>query len=480
MVFNWEGVSGFHYRSRDFDLPNESDLPDIYSNQRIPWYGSMSFAPNSLGLGQFASESVPIQLNPGATPDRYQTVGLSTSYLHMSEDGGIVLSDGWGSEIRMANGCIYLLAADSIIMHGSRDIAAFAGRCGAFRARGSLGLHAATGSAALTAGEALHIVSGHAEEGGALVLRNESTSEYLYDTNAGVFIETPNAPMFVNSSGFNVRCNEDPDVDTGIHLCTADELYINADRTAIDVDRFTVCAESNIQLTLNYGGGPRPPGIQIGPNCMSLSPDVLVDGNLAVAGTGYFESSVYVGGSLGVWGEDLLCEGELVVDNNIHCCQGNVFCYQGTYFHLGAPADISTVVGACPDMTPPETTEPSDINTCLLDVDFYDCSNSMGCDHMDAPAPAFCQLYGFPIAAPRWMILNGYSDNPMDLDTWTNDSIMGQYPYPGGQFETMFGADVPDYYDLTTQLSTDRSNLGLQNAGNMSDSSIGPPPSCLP
>lgn len=103
--------------------------------------------------------------------DRYSQMKIfpNNAFLHFTEDGGIVLTDGWGSEIRMTSGHIYLAAAGDIVMQSGRSITALAGHDFVARAHNSADISAANRDVRLKAQVNCMIMGGNDVCGGVLI-----------------------------------------------------------------------------------------------------------------------------------------------------------------------------------------------------------------------------------------------------------------------------------------------------------------------
>jgi len=106
-VFNWKGIHQFHYHDKDWYLPQESDYDEAASMPSgIPTFGMLE-SSQYLPQPPFVTMSID---------HRYGNVIYfpNNSYLALLEDGGVLLGDGWGSEIRMTGGSIFNTAAGDI------------------------------------------------------------------------------------------------------------------------------------------------------------------------------------------------------------------------------------------------------------------------------------------------------------------------------------------------------------------------------
>ena len=131
---NWEGYVGFHYHEKDYYLPDERDLKAEL--------GSSNIEP--IQFGQLSEETFLPQPKPTTAKidHRYPESKYypSYSYFELLDDGGVIIGDGYGSEIRMVGGNLYITAPGDIFLQPGRRIVGMAGRDICMRAKNSLDL----------------------------------------------------------------------------------------------------------------------------------------------------------------------------------------------------------------------------------------------------------------------------------------------------------------------------------------------------
>lgn len=96
-TFNWKGLHPFHYHAADWYTPEEDD----YSFSGDMASGNPPF--DALKTCQYLLAPVPLRFK---VDDRYGQVVYfpNDSFIALLEDGGIVIGDGYGAEIRMTAG----------------------------------------------------------------------------------------------------------------------------------------------------------------------------------------------------------------------------------------------------------------------------------------------------------------------------------------------------------------------------------------
>lgn len=176
-VFNWLGNHPFHYHEQDWLMPEESDLTYLADCQTI------AFEPpafQELVCYQFlqAPAAIPIKVD-----HRYKEVKYypNHSYFGMHADGGIAIGCGFGAEIRLVNGHIYLTAPADISINTGRDFITFAGYDIVLRAKNSWDISATNKDGRLKAKRNLWMVAS-GDCGGILI---QSKAKGVYRDFAG-------------------------------------------------------------------------------------------------------------------------------------------------------------------------------------------------------------------------------------------------------------------------------------------------------
>lgn len=151
-LFNWEGSHPFYYHTQDWFLPEESDTFAHINESPLP-IGDLA---NDFYMADAPHVDVPID-------HRYtkSSVYLNTSYIDMNDAGGVTIGDGFGAEIRMANGHIFLSAAGDIWMQPGRNINLWGGHDVIVRAKNSIDLSATKRDIRIKAQHNLHMIGGN-------------------------------------------------------------------------------------------------------------------------------------------------------------------------------------------------------------------------------------------------------------------------------------------------------------------------------
>lgn len=192
-VYNWESPHPFHYHEQDYFYPEESELEWITTNQAIPSYSQLASQPY---LDEPESVELKIDHRYGS-----QKFFKNYSYFTLLDDGGALMGDGAGSEIRMVGGNIHIQCPGTIFMEAGVSIQGWAGRDIVQRAKGSVDISATTKDVRIKAEHNVEILS--ANDGGPwgtlIECRGQgpaSNAQQGEDTNhAGVLLRAPHAQV---------------------------------------------------------------------------------------------------------------------------------------------------------------------------------------------------------------------------------------------------------------------------------------------
>lgn len=175
--YNWKNTHPFHYHKEDYNFPEESELSDLGKAQDTLSYGKLK---SSNYLDEPASEKLKID-------DRYGDVEYfqSMAYITMLDDGGVLIGDGYGSQITMTGGQIRLEAPGEVmIMPGTRAVTL----CDEFlvRAKSNIELSSSEKDVRLKAEGNMQLLSGNDGSGGMLIENKaEQSWQHQYEGKYG-------------------------------------------------------------------------------------------------------------------------------------------------------------------------------------------------------------------------------------------------------------------------------------------------------
>jgi hypothetical protein len=237
-MFNYAGLHPFFWHAEDWKVHQESELDHTEGD--------------SIMIPSFTQLATSMYLDP--TPDytidnvdhRYnkQTFYKSEAGIEITDDGGIVIYDGYGSEIRMVGGHIHFSAPGDVWAKAGRNIQHWAGRDLIQRAYNSVDITATEHDVRVKAERNLQILGGNDTEGSVLI--ESRAPAPLYDYECGERAET---------GGIHLKCRKAPlvSVTAGAYIRTGGgdvllgDIVLDADRGSGNV--VTHCSERNDFIT---------------------------------------------------------------------------------------------------------------------------------------------------------------------------------------------------------------------------------------
>lgn len=167
----WEGVHPFHYHSRDFYLPQESDLGE-FNKSAMPPYPSLN---DHQFLGQAEDSEYPEHISV-KVDHRYDEVKiyLNTAVFGLKKDGSFVLRTGCGCEVKSENGTLELAAPGDIVLRPGRNTVVMSGKDTIIKSRNSMDMSTSEGDIRAQAATNLMMASA-VENEGVMLLQSFST-----------------------------------------------------------------------------------------------------------------------------------------------------------------------------------------------------------------------------------------------------------------------------------------------------------------
>jgi hypothetical protein len=155
--YNWKSTHGFYYHEKDYVYPDEGTTNSPLTDVQF-YRGKMAEAYVSL-------EPVPLKID-----SRYNDVNYykTMSFFTLTEDGSIVLGDGYGSQIIMGGGQIRLEASgDLMLLSGSRVVTL--SKEAIIRAKDSVDISSSDKDVRLKAENNMQLLAGNGGTGGMLL-----------------------------------------------------------------------------------------------------------------------------------------------------------------------------------------------------------------------------------------------------------------------------------------------------------------------
>lgn len=322
-LFNWEGEHPFHYHEKDYYLPEESAYTPAVRNQEIPDWSELD-STSSWYLAPADYDTVTVDHRTGMTANIYR----NTSYFTMLDDGGIVIGDGWGAEIRMTGGCIFLSCPGDIFAEAGRNVVNWAGRDINLRAWNCVDVTTTKKDIRLKAEQNLHMLAGNdqANAGGVLIeCRSAGPAQYDFtsvgeDVRAnGIILRALNTELVTHAQSIYMRTSSD-DYLTGRDAGTLGtgtipkkgDIMFDADLGAGDICTRSLFLKNWVHCAVMHAFPDEKPITQVNMftadgtilcNDLYNDGDILTYGSIlakqdiTAAGTGHFYSST--GGAVG-------------------------------------------------------------------------------------------------------------------------------------------------------------------------------------
>ena len=180
--YNWKSTHPFFYHQGDYSFPSEGALASQDPAQLKSAFYEPEYDDLSSQSYLDAPESSKLEID-----ERYGDVEYfkSSSHITLLDDGGVVISDGYGAQITMTGGQIRLEApGDVMLMPGTRAITL----CDEFivRAKSNIELSSSEKDVRLKAEGNMQLLSGNGGNGGMLI-ENKSTQtwKHQYENSYG-------------------------------------------------------------------------------------------------------------------------------------------------------------------------------------------------------------------------------------------------------------------------------------------------------
>ena len=180
-----------------------------------------------------------------------KTYFASMSFITQEPDGSICICDGYGSEIRMCRGNIYISPALDCFVRPGRDLSVMAGRHQSYNSQKTFTI-STSGSGYIQTQNDLRV--GGAQSGDGLVvlesgntLNQEDKGLVIRSMGSGSFTVTNHLYLGRNRHALENEGTDDPEdrggsviIDAGL----AGNIYTKCSTSTIDVQQFTVCASN--------------------------------------------------------------------------------------------------------------------------------------------------------------------------------------------------------------------------------------------
>lgn len=197
-LFNYAGLHPFYWHAKDYKTWEQQELEYAEYNQKIPKFQDLA------GSKMYLKEEEPKTFK---IDHRYEQAGdqkfyETESFVSLLEDGGVVIGDGYGAEIRMSGGCVFISAPGDVWLKGGRDVQTWAGNDIIQKAYKSVDISATEKNVRIKAERNVMVLAGNDssdKEGGILLESRMKTLDYDFEQGgdevkfAGIVMRAPNA-----------------------------------------------------------------------------------------------------------------------------------------------------------------------------------------------------------------------------------------------------------------------------------------------
>lgn len=161
--FNYAGLHPFLYHKKDYK---------VYEESEAEWAGNSS--EEVPDFGKLASEAYIDAEDYKKTwfiDHRYgeQAFYTLSCGFELLDDGGVMITDGYGGAIRMTGGSIEISAPGDIWLRSGRNVNLWAGHDAIIRSKNSFDISSSTHDGRIKAEKNLMLLGGHSGKGGVLV-----------------------------------------------------------------------------------------------------------------------------------------------------------------------------------------------------------------------------------------------------------------------------------------------------------------------
>lgn len=173
-MFNWQGVHPFHYHRKDWYLPEECDISLSICQQPV----SFCDLKSQQYLSAPAPVSLPVDHRFGANAKYYP----NESFIVLLEDGGIVIGDGFGFELKATAGNVDISAPGDINLRPGKNLNIWAGWDATVRANNSADITATNRDVRIKAERNVQILGGNDKYSGVIIESKADCPSYDFDS----------------------------------------------------------------------------------------------------------------------------------------------------------------------------------------------------------------------------------------------------------------------------------------------------------
>jgi hypothetical protein len=193
--FNWKSTHAFHYHEKDYALPEESD--------------SEKLGPVEFVRGSKAESFVKVAPTKLKIDERYGQVTYynTASLIALTEDGSIVIADGFSSQILLSGGQVRVEATGDVILTSASRVVTLSDEV-ILRAKKDRDISAADGEVRIKAEKNMQIVAANGGSGGLLIESKGLGIQQDYEDKIGDEVQATGIVMLSRGGSFNVMTKD--------------------------------------------------------------------------------------------------------------------------------------------------------------------------------------------------------------------------------------------------------------------------------
>ena len=205
-LFNYAGLHPFHWHAKDYKTWEQSELKHAQYNSVVPEYSTLK---GSMYLNEPGAQQIQVD-------HRYNTQKFyaSESFITLLEDGGIVIGDGYGAEIKMTAGTVTISAPGDVWFKPGKNAQIWAGRDCIVRANNTVDISSTEDNVRVKAEQNVMILAGNDSSqklGGVLIESRATAAVYNFDEPGdsvvfgGVVLRAKKAEVIAHAKNIYMR-----------------------------------------------------------------------------------------------------------------------------------------------------------------------------------------------------------------------------------------------------------------------------------
>ena len=242
-LFNYSGFHPFYWHEKDYKVWEQSELVQTTKtqiNHKVPTFKDLQ---TSMFLEVPAPKEWKIDHRYGQ-----QKYYEAESHISLLEDGGVVIGDGYGGEIRMTGGSVFISAPGDVWLKSGRDAQVWAGGDCHVRARSSINMSATKEHVRIKSEKNVLILAGNSKEkeGGILLESRSNLREYDFDQCGdkvkfgGVVMRAKDSNVAAIGDGVFVGVHEDGKGDIVLDAAKGKKNIVTGSQSVVHMVRQAV------------------------------------------------------------------------------------------------------------------------------------------------------------------------------------------------------------------------------------------------